>query len=45
MKRRRAALREATLGGSVPPTYMEELRRLSRESSALRLEVDGGHFY
>jgi len=40
MKMRRAAVREATAGGSVPATYMEELRHLSQTSTSLRLEVD-----
>ena len=43
MDQRLQAIREAIAGGSVPAKYMEELCRLSRESSALRLEVDGGH--
>jgi hypothetical protein len=42
MKARREAIREATPGGSVPATYMEELLALSKASSSLRLEVDGG---
>ena len=40
MTRRRAAIREATSGGSVPAQYMEELGRLAQASSDLRLEVD-----
>ena len=40
MNKRRNAVREAQTGGSVPPQYMEELHRLSQESSALTLEVD-----
>ena len=42
MQKRREAILEATPGGSVPATYMEELRTVSRASSALRLEVDEG---
>lgn len=40
MKKRREAVREATSGGSVPAQYMEELSRLAKSSTDLRLEVD-----
>ena len=40
MNRRRNAVREAQLGGSVPAVYLEELHRLSQASSALTIEVD-----
>lgn len=40
VERRRAAIRAATVGGSVPARYMKELYRLSHASSRLRLEVD-----
>ena len=40
IKRRRDAVREAASGGSVPATYLEEIRRLAQSSSALQLEVD-----
>ena len=45
---RRAAVREAISGGSVPARYMEEMLRLSKQSPNLRLEVgetDHGHVY
>ena len=40
MEKRRAAVRAATSGGSVPVSYMEELHRISQASDDLRLEVD-----
>ena len=41
MERRRKAVKEATLGGSVPANYMKELHRLAEESpERMRLEVD-----
>lgn len=40
VNRRREAVRQATSGGSVPATYIEELCRLAQETAALRLEVD-----
>ena len=40
IKSRRGAVREASSGGSVPATYMEEISRLSQSSTALQLEVD-----
>ena len=44
MNQRRNAVRDAQSGGSVPATYMRELRRLSQvdgDARALTLEVDG----
>ena len=40
IKRRRDAVREAVSGGSVPETYLDEIRRLAQSSPALQLEVD-----
>ena len=40
VEKRRAALREATSGGSVPARYMEDLHKWSQASSSLRLQVD-----
>ena len=41
VEKRRAAVREAVSGGSVPTRYMEELARVSKQDpDALRIEVD-----
>lgn len=40
MDQRRAAVKQAVVGGSLPKVYMEELLNLSRESESLKLEVD-----
>ena len=40
VEKRHEAVREATSGGSVPASYMEELHQLAESSGRMRLEID-----